>query len=286
MLEKFDFSILDDPEFKEDSVREELISPLLKELGYDVIKNPKITRSKSLTHPFVYIGSKKYEVKIIPDYLLTINDDYRWILDAKSPKENIRSGKNPEQAFSYAIHPEIRAKRYALCNGKELSVFDINRIKPLLIFDMKKINTDFESIEKLLSPLAFTNPYIFDFKPDLGLYIKKIFHNPAMIHHFVTVGLRHIAKIEDNLYSITVAGDFGDEEYAISFDFDKNRYNQLLNILPNEQSKIISEALAKQPFQIRTGTDYPVVSIEAKLSDIVHSNSDEDYCPFIVEKFY
>ena len=31
----FDYDMLSDPEFKEDSVREEIIMPLIKSLGYD-----------------------------------------------------------------------------------------------------------------------------------------------------------------------------------------------------------------------------------------------------------
>lgn len=34
MIDNFDLSSLDDPEFKEDSVREEVIAPLLRKLGY------------------------------------------------------------------------------------------------------------------------------------------------------------------------------------------------------------------------------------------------------------
>ena len=34
MFEDLDFSVLDDPSFKEDAVREEIIAPILKRLGY------------------------------------------------------------------------------------------------------------------------------------------------------------------------------------------------------------------------------------------------------------
>jgi hypothetical protein len=34
LFEKFDFTILDDANFKEDSVREEIIVPILTKLGY------------------------------------------------------------------------------------------------------------------------------------------------------------------------------------------------------------------------------------------------------------
>lgn len=34
MFEEFDFSLLDDPEFKEDAVREEIVAPILNRLGF------------------------------------------------------------------------------------------------------------------------------------------------------------------------------------------------------------------------------------------------------------
>lgn len=46
--------IKDDKNFKEDSVREVIILPILKELGY---QQPNIIRSKSLQHPYLKIGS-------------------------------------------------------------------------------------------------------------------------------------------------------------------------------------------------------------------------------------
>ena len=64
MFEEFDFSILDNPNFKEDSVREELITPLLNKLGYSVKGKNLIIRSKGLLHPYVYIGSKLHKVNI------------------------------------------------------------------------------------------------------------------------------------------------------------------------------------------------------------------------------
>ncbi|MBC8415629.1 MAG: hypothetical protein H8E11_04295, partial [Candidatus Cloacimonetes bacterium] len=67
LFKDFDFSLLDNPDFKEDSVREELISPLLKALHYDIKGHARIIRSKSLSHPYVQIGSRKRNINIIPD---------------------------------------------------------------------------------------------------------------------------------------------------------------------------------------------------------------------------
>jgi hypothetical protein len=129
----FEFSQLDSPDFKEDSVREELILPLLKSLGYGGSLPGKIQRAKKLTHPVVQVGSKQRKITSFPDYLLLVDSRPRFILDAKAPNEKIDSGANVEQAFFYAIHPDVRCNLYALCNGRELSVFHVGETKPVLI---------------------------------------------------------------------------------------------------------------------------------------------------------
>jgi hypothetical protein len=85
----FDFGLLDEPDFKEDSVREELIVPLLAALGFSASPPFRIIRSRPLEHPYVYIGTVRKGVSIIPDYLLERDGTYAWILDAKAPNENI-----------------------------------------------------------------------------------------------------------------------------------------------------------------------------------------------------
>jgi len=105
----FDFNCLNDPAFQEDSVREEIIAPLLRSIGYGASGPNKIIRSKPLTHPYVLFGSQKRKVNIVPDYLIAIEDTPYFVLDAKAPSEEITKGDNVSQVYSYAIHPEVRA---------------------------------------------------------------------------------------------------------------------------------------------------------------------------------
>jgi Type I restriction enzyme R protein N terminus (HSDR_N) len=285
MFDNFDFSILNDPGFKEDAVREELITPMLHALGYSSSGSARIERTKALTHPFVYIGSKSYQIKLFPDYLISVDDNHRWILDAKSPRENIISGKNPQQAFSYAIHPDVRAFRYALCNGKQIAIFDVSRITPLLVILMSELSYRFSEVERLLSPLAFTNPHIFDFKPDFGLYQWKLGINAEIEQSFIPISVPYIAKIEDGLF--TTGGNimYGKDWLAVSFDFDEERLQQLLNILPTMHSQEARNALRRQPYLIDFSHPFPEVVIQARLGKTVHSNEGEDYCPLTVEEF-
>lgn len=151
----FDESLLDDPDFKEDSVREEICHPLLVRLGYKPSGSARIVRSKTLAHPFVMIGSKKRPINTTPDYLLSIDGKFRWLLDAKAPGENILSGSNPEQAYSYAIHPDIRAQLFALCNGKRFTLFDIHNQTSLLDISIGELEAKWHLLWDFLAPDAF-----------------------------------------------------------------------------------------------------------------------------------
>ncbi|MBM2816115.1 MAG: methylase domain protein [Ignavibacteria bacterium] len=158
----FDFNTLNSPDFKEDSVREVIILPILYKLGFD---NSQIIRSKSLRHPFVKIGSKKRNITVIPDYLLKIGNNYAWVLDAKSPSEDIKSGDHIEQIYSYSIHPEIRAKFFALCNGREFILFRPEEEKPILYFNIQEIDNYWDVFSSFLSPDSFHGGKKYDYNP-------------------------------------------------------------------------------------------------------------------------
>ena len=89
LYDNFDFELLNSPDFKEDAVRQELINPILKELGYKAYGHNRIIYSKTLSHLFVKIGSQKRPINIVPDYLLEVDGRYSWMLDAKAPTENV-----------------------------------------------------------------------------------------------------------------------------------------------------------------------------------------------------
>jgi hypothetical protein len=74
-------------------------------------------------------------------------------LDAKAPGEEIKSGHNVEQVYSYAIHPEIRVELFALCNGQEFILFDIHQKEPVLYFHLSELRHYWEDVQKYLAPV-------------------------------------------------------------------------------------------------------------------------------------
>ncbi|HVS80957.1 MAG TPA: DNA methyltransferase [Pyrinomonadaceae bacterium] len=80
---------------------------------------------------------------------------YAWTIDAKGPDEEIKAGANVEQTYFYAIHPDVRVGKYALCNGHEFIVFDTYSGAQLLYFHLSEIEHHWKALEGLLGPAAF-----------------------------------------------------------------------------------------------------------------------------------
>ena len=150
-----DFKTLNEnSEFKEDSVREVIILPILKGLGY---RQADIVRSKTLHHPFLKIGSnKKIPITLIPDYSIKVAENFAWVLDAKSPDQDINDDDNIQQVYSYSSHPEIRSTYFAICNGVYFSLYRREATnEPILFFSLDEIEYSWEKLSRFLSPSSF-----------------------------------------------------------------------------------------------------------------------------------
>lgn len=287
LFKNFDFNLLDSPDFKEDSVREELITPLLHALGYQARGEFQILRSKALVHPFVMIGSKQHKVNIIPDYLLRVKNHFAWVLDAKRPDQKIVNHTNVEQVYSYAIHPEVRVDLYALCNGRELVVFHISHIEPILKVALQDVENKWSDIEKLLSPYTVLSyqPRPKNLYPDYGLYLYKLGYTDQNIaHFFYEIPVDHIARVDDKTLSIFVNFAPDGVEFALSFDFSFERLVDLVNLAPENQKHYILDGLRRQPYQVNIVPPF-TVSVEAYLGSLTKAKF-EDLIPMIVKKFY
>ena len=154
----FDFSLLDNKDFKEDSVREDIIAPLLKELGFESKKSQEgltLKRSVKLTSDTILGSNKSIKSKdlIIPDYVLYIEGEVQCILDAKAPTVKIDFYSNAErQVFYYAINKEMKAPFYALCNGKYFIIYNVAKQKICLEIDLEnELEDKFEELKLYLT---------------------------------------------------------------------------------------------------------------------------------------
>jgi hypothetical protein len=283
LYDDFDFSVLDSSEFKEDAVREDLIAPLLRRLGYLASGLNRVQRSKTLVHPFVMIGSKKNPVNIVPDYTLYVQDHPMMVIEAKGPKESIFNSYHVEQAYSYAIHPEIRVHFYALCNGRELIVYSINQWDPVLRVSLQEIDKNWHLVQEALLPRFLLNPELKNFIPDYGLAMLKSGVKPGTTqiiicpHH-----IQSIMKAEDDLYVLNTTTRVGDIEYLVTLDMLASHYNELLSLLPMHVANSISTAMKRAPFQMQLGGKV-LLTCAGQLSEVIEG-AYEEFASIIVSE--
>ena len=132
----FDFSKLQEKDFKEDSVREFIHCATFETIRLFALKDSKqsqknsrleIVLSLKLTSPTITGSNEKITFTRFLDYVLYVVSKPHCVLDAKAPKVEISTqSKTERQAFYYAINPELKAPFYALCNGKSLTLFEAN----------------------------------------------------------------------------------------------------------------------------------------------------------------
>lgn len=101
------------------------------------------------------IGSQERRINIVPDYLLEVDTKFRSVVDAKAPSETILNSPHVEQVYSYAIHPDVRAETYALCNGRKLVVYEIDESSPVLDVEIQDMQNRWDEIVSHLSPESF-----------------------------------------------------------------------------------------------------------------------------------
>lgn len=286
LFKDFNFSLLDDPRFKEESVREELIGPIIKDLGYSNSGNTQVIRNHGLKHPFVSIGSSRRNITMIPDYLMQVNEKPAWIFEAKSPTEQITDTKHIEQAYSYAIHPEIRVNYFALCNGHHFILYNISRPKPLFHFALRAVDLYRNMLKELLSP---TNVFTYPdeaLSKDLGLHIKRLGFKYFDTILIIGSNPIFIMKYDDNLFSYSAP--IGDEKtaYLGTFDFDLEVAKQLRPIVGEKD--FIQLMQPTNGRQLRFNLDRKInlnIRIALPEKENLIENDREIYLPLSIKEF-
>ncbi|WP_295978905.1 type I restriction enzyme HsdR N-terminal domain-containing protein [uncultured Variovorax sp.] len=141
----------------ETDVREEIIAPLIRHLGYRAGSEHDVLREQTLTYEASQLGRRKPNdppLRGRADYICVAGGRVRWIIEAKGPDQAIDS-EAQAQAWSYANHPEVRAVYFALTNGREFKLFVTNRgptAAQLFEFSYAEFASNLLKIENTLRP--------------------------------------------------------------------------------------------------------------------------------------
>ena len=280
MFEDFDPRLFDDPEFKEDAVRETIISPIVKKLGYVASGENRVVFSRNLKHPFIRVGTRNHPVTMIPDYTLLHKERPIFVLDAKGPREDILSPEHVQQAYSYAVHPEIACQEFGLCNGRQLVAFNVASPQPILNVFWRDFETRWSEVEKNLAPMFLSDPCLREFSPDLGFKLSRIGYTKGEKITFLPVRLNHFARVSDALYTASSNCEFAGKTHCASFDFPAEMLDSILLGLPEPLRVKFAHALKCAPFMAVAGL---AIELDAtvELGDLTQG-SDEFFVPLII----
>lgn len=153
---------MDFSQLNETDVREEILAPLIRELGYRSGAEHNVVREQSLRYPQISLGRKNDKRDPIlrgkADYILEAGGRVRWVIEAKAPSCALDID-DIEQCWTYANHPEVRAVYFVMCNGLKLSIFQTNggpNVEPIfsLTFEQLQEAAQREILFGILSPQA------------------------------------------------------------------------------------------------------------------------------------
>ncbi|WP_426993760.1 hypothetical protein [Methylomonas sp. CM2] len=189
MFEPIDFTNLN-----ETDVREEIVAPLVRYLGYRSGTTNNVIREQSLRYPRAFLGRKIPRndplLRGKADYILVAQNTTRWVIEAKAPDVDIDFNAI-EQAYTYANHPEIRAVYFSLSNGRRFVVYQTNKgpeQQPIFDVSYSELNTSLSQLMNLLGPDAILRDHP-NIEPDTGTPLGP--------------GLRSVVRIANGLIRYT-----------------------------------------------------------------------------------
>lgn len=289
-LSGFDFGALDDPAFGEAAVREEIVAPILRALGYQASGPNQAIRNHPLTHPYVSIGVKKHNIRIVPDYLMTVDGQRTWVLDAKAPWESIDDPDHQAQVYSYAIHRDVRVDWYAICNGHELALFHVGDMsdQARLRVDLKAIGECWGEMYVALKPHGrISDRGTLD--KDYGILLHRLGWSNDTRVCFPGVPLLDpmVTRLSGTgPYRMPSALRTEDQRYAVSFDFDPDVFLAFMKLLPAGLATGVAARLGEGPHvQLHVVGDLGRFNLETHLGDF-EENDREHYIPLKVTRIW
>jgi hypothetical protein len=152
-----DFARLNLDAMNESDVREEIVRPILKALGYSNGEQAYIETERTLQYERAFLGHKSAKdppLRGRADYECGVVSYGRWVVEAKGPNKPLTQD-DADQAHTYAAHPEIAADLYLITNGREFRLFQTSVPQnPAFTWGLLETPDRFDILENILGPDA------------------------------------------------------------------------------------------------------------------------------------
>ncbi len=247
-----DFPPLPFDRMNEADVREEVLAPLVRLLGYRTGTEFNVVREQSLRYARMFLGrkdpNKDPELRGKADYILEVRGRVRWVLEAKAPGVDV-APDHAEQAWSYASHPEVRAVYFVLCNGPRLLVYSTSAgpaVPAILELAYDELSRRFTDLLNVLGPAAIERDF-----PDLGVLVSPP----------IGPGLRSVARIASGVIRYLHANVNSPalqqmQTFVIDGSVERDEQGQLVAYLktqaPFREMQEFNEKLGFDGFELRS----------------------------------
>ncbi len=250
MFEAFDFGALDDPGFKEDAVREEIVAPILKRLGYTPTGQVRVQRSQNLVHPFVKIGTRKHPVNIIPDYTLGTRTRpcLRWT--PKGPPSRSWSPCTPSRRTATRSTRRSVPPTTPCATAGGWSSLMWRGSSRSSTWSAADYDRRWADIERVLRPQSLLNPAIRDFHADFGLALQRMGLKSGEAVELRSFHLLMVSKVKDGVYSAATNTLYEGEKYLCQPRLSEDALVPLLSCLAKPLLDGVLEAVERQPFHV------------------------------------
>ncbi|MEH2513469.1 hypothetical protein V1291_004823 [Nitrobacteraceae bacterium AZCC 1564] len=139
----------------ETDVREIIVRPFLKRLGYEHGSQANIRTEVTLKYDKAFLGRKnpKKDPALVgrADYICEAISYGRWAVEVKAPNVQLNQD-DVEQAHTYSAHPEISAAFFVLTNGREFRLYATGQLeKPILQWRFEETDKNLMVLTNILS---------------------------------------------------------------------------------------------------------------------------------------
>lgn len=250
--------------------RSVLITQLLSWLGYPASGSTRHVHCPRLRNPEFSVGRERFRVRHAPDYVFVADEVPIWILDARGGAGSLGDAERHRKLYAYATHPEVAVKWYALCDGTELALFDVDDVTPTAKLRVRLAETvrRWPEIQRVLGPRGSVSARAAA-PGDLGRHLLRLGLLPDRSFHLTNVALTHplIHRSPDGeRFVIPLSHDLLDRRTVACLELDAPTLDDLLSPVSSFSAGALAASLTGSRGHVAPYVGR--VSLEVRIGDV------------------
>ena len=262
----------------------ELVKLLVKGLGYGALGTNRVMQGLWIREPESSQGGLKWTADFMPGHILLVRDRPACLLDIMSADCEIFHARTLSRIYRTAVHPEVRAPYFLLCNGVDLVLFGTHTIEPVLEIPVCSLAVYWFELCRTLTPnRVFATAS--SAARDLGVHLLRLGFSSRDRFVFQNVPLYGLNRLSPRRFSFTTVISAPEEEaYLATFELGLHELEQLEDQLAPfriAQFRKPSNRYLRNSNFVRTNCQ---VDLKCHLSGEPEENGGEVFLPLLIDQ--